>query len=378
MNIETLAVHAGRSIDPATKAVTSPLYLSTTFEREPDGSYPQGFEYIRMGNPNREMLEECLAALEGGEGAAAFSSGSAATMSVFQSLVPGDHVIAPLDAYSGTTALLKTVLAPWGLEVSFVDLTDLAQVQQAICPSTKLIWTETPSNPMLRITDLEAVAAMAHQNNAICACDNTWASPILQRPFEQGADLIVHSTTKYLGGHSDVLGGAVVARFHDDRFQRIRQIQATGGAVAAPFDCWLVLRGIQTLPYRMRAHSANAMKVASALVSHPAVEAVHYPGLPEHGGHAIAAKQMREFGGMLSVQVKGGRAEAFAVAAGVKLFTRATSLGGVESLLEHRASIEGAGTQTPENLLRLSIGLENADDLVADLTQALDQFVIEK
>lgn len=377
MEIETLAIHAGRSIDPATKSVTPPLYLSTTFEREPDGSYPQGFLYTRMASPNREMLEECLAALEGGEAAAAFSSGSAATMSVFQSLAPGDQVIAPLDAYSGTTTLLKTVLIPWGLEVSFVDLTDLAQVQQAIRPNTKLIWTETPSNPMLRITDVAAVAAIAHHNNAICVCDNTWASPILQRPFEQGADLIVHSTTKYLSGHSDVLGGAVVSQ-SSDGLQRIRQIQSAGGAVAAPFDCWLVLRGIQTLPYRMRAHSANAMKVAAALVSHPAVEAVHYPGLPAHAGHAIAAKQMREFGGMLSMQVKGGRAAAFAVAAGVKLFTRATSLGGVESLIEHRASIEGAGTQTPENLLRLSIGLENADDLVADLMQALDQVVVEK
>ncbi|MEP0914275.1 aminotransferase class V-fold PLP-dependent enzyme [Leptolyngbya sp. GB1-A1] len=378
MNIETLAVHAGRSIDPATKAVTTPLYLSTTFEREPDGSYPHGFLYTRMASPNREMLEECLAALEGGAAAAAFSSGSAATMSVFQSLAPGEHVIAPLDAYSGTTALLKTVLIPWGLEVSFVDLTDLAQVQQAVRSNTKLIWTETPSNPMLRITDIAAVATIAHQHGAICVCDNTWASPVLQRPFEQGADLIIHSTTKYLGGHSDVLGGAVVAQANDDRFGRIRQIQITGGAVAAPFDCWLVLRGIQTLPYRMRAHSENTMKVAVALAQHPAVEAVHYPGLAEHEGHSIAKKQMRDFGGMLSVQVKGGRAAAFAVAAGVKLLTRATSLGGVESLIEHRASIEGAGTQTPENLLRLSIGLENPDDLVADLTQALDRAVVEK
>ncbi|MBD1851041.1 aminotransferase class V-fold PLP-dependent enzyme [Leptolyngbya sp. FACHB-711] len=378
MNIETLAVHAGRSIDPATKAVTTPLYLSTTFEREPDGSYPHGFLYTRMASPNREMLEECLAALEAGAAAAAFSSGSAATMSVFQSLAPGEHVIAPLDAYSGTTALLKTVLIPWGLEVSFVDLTDLAQVQQAVRSNTKLIWTETPSNPMLRITDIAAVATIAHQHGAICVCDNTWASPVLQRPFEQGADLIIHSTTKYLGGHSDVLGGAVVAQANDDRFGRIRQIQITGGAVAAPFDCWLVLRGIQTLPYRMRAHSENTMKVAVALAQHPAVEAVHYPGLAEHEGHSIAKKQMRDFGGMLSVQVKGGRAAAFAVAAGVKLLTRATSLGGVESLIEHRASIEGAGTQTPENLLRLSIGLENPDDLVADLTQALDRAVVEK
>ena len=371
MNLETIAIHAGRSIDPATGAVTPPLYLSTTFERETDGSYPQGHIYARTSNPNRTMLEQCLAALEGGEVAAAFSSGSAATATVFQALSPGDHVIAPSDAYSGTPLLLKTIFQSWGLNVSFVDMTDLAQVQQAVQPHTKLIWTETPSNPLLKITDIAEVAAIAHTANALCVCDNTWATPVLQRPFEQGADLIVHSTTKYLGGHSDVLSGAVVARTDSDFFQRIRHIQTAAGAVAAPFDCWLVLRGIQTLPYRMAGHTVNAAKLAAFLSEHPAIEQVHYPGLSTHTGHEIAAKQMRDFGGMLSIQIKGGRDEAFAMLAKLKLFTRATSLGGVESLIEHRASVEGAGTLTPDNLLRLSIGLEHADDLIADLSQAL-------
>ncbi|GAB4228526.1 MAG: cystathionine gamma-synthase [Elainellaceae cyanobacterium] len=373
MKIETLAVHAGRQIDPATGSVTAPIYLSTTFEREPDGSYPHGFNYIRSGNPSRAMLEQCLATLEGGAVAAAFASGSAATMSVFQALTPGDHVISPEDAYTGTGVLLRSMFAPWGLEATFVNMTDLQQVQQAIRPNTKLIWVETPSNPLLKVTDVGKVATLAHQAGAICVCDNTWATPILQQPLQLGADLVVHSTTKYLGGHSDVLGGAVIAKTDAKLFQRIRHIQTAGGAVAAPFDCWLVLRGIQTLPYRMQGHCANAMRVATFLSQHAAIETVHYPGLPDHPGHAIATERMQNgFGGMLSVQVKGGRDQAFAVVAKLKVFTRATSLGGVESLIEHRASIEGAGTKTPDNLLRLSIGLEHAEDLIADLAQALE------
>jgi cystathionine gamma-synthase len=372
MNIETLAIHARRSVDSATGAVTPPLYLSTTFEREPDGSYPHGFDYIRSGNPNRQMLEECLAALEGGTVAAAFASGSAATASVFQALSPGDHVVAPEDAYTGTGTLLRSIFMPWGLEVTFVDMTDFTKVEQAVRANTRLIWVETPSNPLLKITDIAKVATIAHQANAVCGCDNTWASPFLQRPFQQGADLVIHSTTKYLGGHSDVLGGAVIAQQDSDFFQRIRQIQTAGGAVASPFDCWLVLRGIQTLPCRMRTHAANALQVATFLNQHPAIEAVHYPGLSHHPGHDIATQQMAHgYGGMLSVQVKGDRERAFAVVAKVKLFTRATSLGGVESLIEHRASIEGKGTKTPDNLLRLSIGLEHSEDLIADLDQAL-------
>jgi len=371
MRNETLAVHAGRSIDPATGAVIPPIHLSTTFERETDGSYPHGYDYIRTNNPNRESLEKCLCELEGGVAAAAFSSGSAATMSVFQALSPGDHVIAPNDAYTGTSALLRNVLAPWGLEVTFVDMTNPTDVSQAIQPNTRLIWIETPSNPLLKITDIGKISAIAHQANALCVCDNTWATPIGQKPFNWDADLIVHSTTKYLGGHSDVLGGVVISRVEDDFFRRIKTIQTSGGAVASPFDCWLILRGIQTLPYRMRAHSENASKVATFLSDHPQVELVHYPGLKQHPAYEIAALQMPLFGGMLSFQVKGGREEAFALVAKVQLFTRATSLGGVESLIEHRASIEGPGTSTPDNLLRVSIGLEHPDDLIADLAQAL-------
>lgn len=371
MKIETLAVHAGHNPDLATGAIAPPIYLSTTFEREADGNYPHGYDYARSNNPNRAMLEKCLYELEQGTAAAAFASGSAATASVFQALSPGNHVIAPNDAYSGTPFLLKKVFAPWGLEVTFVDMTDLTQVEAAIQPNTKLIWIETPSNPMLKVTDIGKVAAIAHQVQAYCVCDNTWATSILQSPLEMGADVVVHSTTKYLGGHSDVTGGAVITKVEDDFFQRIRTIQTAGGAIAAPFDCWLVLRGIATLPYRMRAHSENALKVATFLNQHPAIEAVHYPGLPEHPGYAIAAQQMKLPGGMLSIQVKGGQNQAFAVAAKVKIFTRATSLGGVESLIEHRASIEKPGTKTPDNLLRISIGLEHADDLIEDLAQAL-------
>ncbi|RMF94109.1 MAG: aminotransferase class V-fold PLP-dependent enzyme [Nitrospinota bacterium] len=371
MRIETLAVHAGHTIDPGTGAVTPPIHLSTTFEREADGSYPRGYLYIRNRNPNRDALEQCLAALEGGQGAAAFSSGSAATMSVFQALSPGDHLLASVDVYYGTARLLQEMFVPWGIEVTFVDMTDPGQVEQALRPNTRLFWVETPSNPLLKITDIARIAQIAHQAGARCVCDNTWASPILQRPLDLGADLVVHATTKYLGGHGDVLGGAVICKEEDDFFQRIRQIQISGGAVPSPFDCWLVLRGIRTLPYRMRAHAENALKVAKFLHQHAQVEAVHYPGLPEHPGHAIATRQMRLYGGMASFQVRGGRERAMEVAAKVRLFIRATSLGGPESLIEHRASIEGPGTRTPENLLRLSIGLEHPDDLIEDLAQAL-------
>ncbi|HBB31677.1 MAG TPA: cystathionine gamma-synthase [Cyanobacteria bacterium UBA8803] len=371
MQIETLAVHAGHRVDPTTGAVAPPIYLSTTFERSPDGSYPHGYDYIRSNNPNREALEECLCQLEGGVKAAAFSSGSAAIMSIFQALAPGDRIIAPTDAYSGTSQLLRDILIPWGLEVTFVDLTDPTSVEQAIRGNTKLIWVETPSNPLLKITDIRKIVDIAHQANALCVCDNTWATPIGQNPLKMGADLVVHAVTKYLGGHSDVLGGVVISQVDDHFFQKIKAIQKTGGAVASPFDCWLVLRGIKTLPYRMRAHTENALKVANFLSKHPEVELVYYPGLPQHPGHEIAASQMHLFGGMLSFQVKGGRDKAFAVAAKVQIFTRATSLGGTESFIEHRASMEGTQTTTPENLLRLSIGLEHPDDLIDDLAQAL-------
>lgn len=374
MRIETLAVHAGNTVDPATGAVTPPIHLSTTFERAPDGTYPHGHIYSRTSNPNRDALEASLAALEGGAAAAAFASGSAAAMAVFQALRPGDAILAPNDVYHGTAKQLREIVAPWGVEVAFVEMSDVEQVRAAIAtrPNTRLLWVETPSNPLLKITDIARVSELAHAAGAIVVCDNTWATPILQRPFDFGADLVVHATTKYLGGHSDVLGGAVVARESDDFFSRVRLIQTSGGAVPSPFECWLVLRGIRTVPYRMRAHSENAQRVAAFLQEHPAIEAVHYPGLAAHPGHEIAARQMVLPGGMLSFQVRGDGARALAVAAKARLFTRATSLGGPESLIEHRASVEGPLTRTPQNLLRLSIGLEHPDDLIEDLAQALE------
>jgi cystathionine gamma-synthase len=372
MHIETLAVHAGHGVDPGTGAVTSPIYLSSTFERAADGAIKEYF-YARHGNPNRAALETCLAALEGGAAAAAFASGAAATMSILQALRPGDHVIAPGDAYHGTTILLRDILGPWGLAATFVDMADPAEVEHAVRRDTALVWIETPSNPLLRVSDIRRIAAVAHAAGACCVVDNTWASPVLQRPFELGADVILHSTTKYLGGHCDVLSGAVVARENDAFFQRIRNIQIQGGAVAPPFDCWLVMRGIRTLPYRVRGHCQNARAVAEFLARHPRVHAVHFPGLPSHPGHAVAVKQMKDFGGMMSFQVHGGRTEALDVAARLRIITRATSLGGPDTLIEHRASIEPPDKGTPENLLRLSVGLEHPDDLIEDLTQALSE-----
>src|SRR5882762_3801577 len=260
MRIETLAVHAGHAIDPATGAVSAPIYLSTTFERDIEGTYSRGFMYTRNNNPNREALEHGVSAIEGGEAAAAFGSGTAAAMALFQALAPGDHVLAHVDAYYGTSRLLRDLFLRWGLDVNFIDMSDLRGVEKALRPKTKLAWMETPSNPLLKIVDLAAVAQIAHGGGAICVCDNTWA-PTLQCPFDLGADLILHSTTKYFGGHCDVLGGIVVSKVEDDVFQRIRSIQYEGGAVPSPFDCWLILRGMRTLPWRMRAHSENAMKV---------------------------------------------------------------------------------------------------------------------
>lgn len=370
MRIETLAVHAGNAVDPATGAVSLPIHLSTTFERDPQGGYPHGYVYARSANPTRHALEEGLAALEGGEEAAAFASGLAASTAILQALDPRDHVVAPRDVYHGMTKLLRDIFVRWGVEVSFVDMTNLDEVRGALRPQTKLLWMESPSNPQLKITDLAAVAELARGGGAITVCDNTWA-PIVQRPLDLGVDLVVHSTTKYLGGHSDVTGGAVIAQTKGDFFQRVREIQSSGGGVPSPFDCWLVLRGIRTLPWRMRAHSENAQKVATFLAGHNRVGAVHYPGLSSHEGHDIAAKQMSSFSGMLSFEVKGGRDIALGVAAKTTIFTRATSLGGVESLIEHRASIQGEDPCTPQGLLRLSVGLEHPDDLIEDLAQAL-------
>jgi cystathionine gamma-synthase len=372
MKIETKAVHAGRQPDSTTGAVASPLHLSTTFERQADGSYPTGFEYIRDANPNRNALEACVSGLEGGAAAAAFASGSAATMVIFESLAPGDHLIAPADLYWGVRVMLREHFTGWGLETTFVDMTDTAAVERAVRANTKLILAETPSNPMLKITDIRRVAEIARAAGAAFACDNTVATPVLQQPLLLGADLVVHSATKYLGGHDDTMCGLVVAREDTELFRKIKRLQKTAGAIPSPFTCWLTLRGIQTLPYRVRAHSENAMRVAAFLDQHPRIDTVFYPGLPGHAGHTVAAEQMSRFGGMMSILVKGDREAAMKVAAKVKLFTRATSFGGPHSLIEHRASVEAPGTKTPDNLLRLSVGLEHADDLIADLEQALD------
>ena len=368
---ETLAVHAGHSVDVGTGAVTEAIQLSTTFERDADGGYSRGFLYSRNHNPNRNGLEAALAALEGGAASAAFGSGLAAVTAVFQGLTPGDHVIAPGDIYHGTANVLKHLFAKWGVTATFVDMTNLDGVRKALTPQTKIVWIETPSNPLLQCVDITAIAEIAHHHGARAIADNTFASPVLQQPLALGCDMVMHATTKYLGGRSDVLGGAVVSRLDDAHFAQLRTAQLYGGAVPSPFDCWLVMRSLPTLPYRMQAHCANAQKVAEFLQQHAKVSVVHYPGLPDNPFHAVASKQMSGFGGMLSFEVKGGKESAMALAANVEMFTRATSLGGVESLIEHRASIEGPESKTPQGLLRTSVGLENADDLIDDLTSAL-------
>jgi cystathionine gamma-synthase len=372
MRIETLAVHAGREPDPATGALREPIHLSTTFERDADGTYPRGHYYTRAGNPNRGSLERAVAALEGGADAIAFASGAAATLASFVLAAPGGRIVCSSDCYHGTAKQLREVLPRWGVQADFVDTTDTRAVARALEAPAAMLWVETPSNPLLRVSDIAALAALAHSQGALLACDNTFASPILQRPFEFGADLVMHSTTKYLGGHSDVLGGVIVVRDAGPLRDRLRDFQATAGGVPAPFDCWLVLRSLATLPLRVRAQAASAAAVAQFLNADRRVERVHYPGLVGHPGHALAASQMHGgFGAVVSFQVPGGASEAMRVASRVKIFTRATSLGGVESLIEHRASMEGPLSQTPPNLLRLSIGLEDATDLIADLDCAL-------
>ena len=370
--LETLAVHAGHGVDASTGAVTEPIHLSTTFERDADGSYPRGYLYSRNHNPNRNSLEAALAALEGGAGGAAFSSGLAAVSAIFQGLQPGDHVIAPRDIYHGTANVLKHLFAKWTVSTTFVDMTQLDTVRSALQPATRIVWIETPSNPLLQCVDIAALAEIAHAHGARAVADNTFASPILQQPLALGCDLAMHATTKYLGGRSDVLGGAVIARHDDEQFAQLRTAQLFGGAVPSPFDCWLVMRSLPTLAVRMRAHCDNARKVAEFLRRHPKVSAVHYPGLEDNRFHALASRQMSGFGGMLSFEVKGGKDAAMMLAAKVEIFTRATSLGGVESLIEHRASIEGPESKTPQGLLRVSVGLEHADDLIDDLSGALE------
>ncbi len=372
MKIETLAIHAGSHVDESTSAVVSPIILSTTFERGHDGNYSKGYSYSRAGNPNRQALETVLAKLENGVQAAAFSSGNAAGMTVFQSLKPGTHIIAPDDMYHGLRNQLKTLFAGI-LEFDFIDLNNDEQLSFHIKPNTGLIWVETPSNPLLKLTDIKKVVALARSRGIKVVCDNTFASPLGQQPLSLGADMVMHSTTKYLGGHSDLTGGALITAHDDDWWKRILDIQQMGGAIPAPTDCYWLARSIKTLPYRMRGHVQNAQLLAEFLERHPQVEQVLYPGLASHPQHELAKQQMLSFSGMLSFTVAGGKDAAERVINQLKLFTKATSLGGVESLIERRAAIEGPDTKTPQNLLRVSVGLEHIDDLIADMQNALSK-----
>jgi cystathionine gamma-synthase len=370
MQLETIAIHAGNHTDGSSKAVIQPIVLSTTFERAEDGTFPGGHIYSRSSNPNRTLLENVLAKLEGGADAAAFASGNAAGMSVFQSLPPGTHIIAPDDMYHGLRNQLKQLFAGI-LTFDFIDVNDSDVLQSHIKPETGLIWIETPSNPLLKITDIKKVVAIAEQHNIKVACDNTFATPVCQQPLALGADLVMHSSTKYFGGHSDLMGGALITAEKSDWWEKIRNVQQMGGAIPSPMDCYMLARSIKTLPYRIRGHVSNAQLLAEYLEKHPKVEAVMYPGLASHPQHQIAKQQMSGFGGMLSFTLKGGEAEARRVINALQLFTRATSLGGVESLIEHRATVEGPDTKTPFNLLRVSVGLEHIDDLIEDLENAL-------
>ncbi len=377
MNIETRAIHAGRGTDPASAAVSPPLHLSTTFERAPDGSYPHGWSYTTFGNPARDGLEAAFADLEGGAGAVATASGMAAIAAVLSILSPGERVLASVDLFQGTARYLRDELERYGIHADFVDICNPDAAAAALRPQTRMIWLDTPSNPLLRVADIAALAEIAHRHGAWLAVDNTFATFALQRPLMLAADVSIYSTTKYIGGHADVVGGVAVFREAGPLLERARKWQINAGAVPSPFDCWLVHRGLRTLPWRMKAHSANALSVARALARHPWVSEVFYPGLEDAPGHAVAKRQMSAFGGVVSIAVRGGRQAALATAARVRLFTRAASLGGLESLIEHRASSpiqttgRGTGLALRDDLLRLSVGLEHAEDLIADLDQAL-------
>lgn len=371
-NIETIAIHGSMKIDKKENDTVVPgIEVSTIYEHR-RGVYHEGDQkYIRMSNPNRDQLERVLAELENGASCAAFSSGMAAISSIFQSLEGGAHVLIPNDVYFGTRKLMWEFADKWNMEVDFIDMTDLDTVRSSIKENTKLVWLETPSNPRLLITDVIEVSKIAKENGAVVAVDNTWPSPYNMRPLELGADISMHSTTKYLGGHSDILGGAVITKIEDAMFERIRSIQMIQGAVPSPRDCWLLSRSIRSFPYRMRAHNENAHKVAEFLSKHSKVKVVYYPGLESHPGHEIAKSQMDDFGGMISFLVDGGKEEAGQVVGKAKMIKAATSLGGVESIWEHRKSSEGDESPTPDNLIRLSVGLEHPDDIIADLEQAL-------
>ncbi len=372
----TRAIHAGQEPDPATGAVIVPLHLTTTYKQDGVGGLRGGYEYSRSGNPTRTALHEALAALEEGTTALAFASGLAAEDTLLRTVCePGSHVVLGGDAYGGTYRLISKVLSRWGVEHTPADLNDADALRAAMRPTTRVIWCETPSNPLLNLADIELTASVAHDSGAVLVVDNTFASPYLQRPIPLGADVVVHSTTKYLGGHSDVVGGALVCR-DAELGERLAYNHNAMGAVASPFDSWIVLRSLKTLGVRMDRHCANAAQVVEFLVGHPAVARVLYPGLPDHPGHDIAAKQMSGFGGMVSFRLRDGEDAALKVCERAQLFTLAESLGGVESLIEHpgrmtHASAAGSPLEVPGDLVRLSVGIEDADDLMADLEQAL-------
>jgi cystathionine gamma-synthase len=373
---ETRAVHAGQPPDPSTGAVVTPISLATTFAQEAVGKH-HGFEYARTGNPTRAAYEACVASLEGAPHGLAFASGMAAEDAIIRLLAPGDHVVVGNDAYGGTYRLLARVHEPAGtLGLSACDLRDAAALDAVWRDETRMVWIETPTNPLLRIVDIAAVASFAHSRGALVVVDNTFATPFLQLPLTLGADIVVHSATKYIGGHSDVVGG-FVALHDDERAERLAFLQNAVGAVPSPFDCYLALRGVKTLALRMERHCANARVIAERLAAHPAVAEALWPGLATHPGHEIAARQMRDFGGMVSFRCAGGEAVALEVARSTQLFTLAESLGAVESLIEHpgrmtHASVAGTSLEVPNDLLRLSIGIEHADDLWRDLATALE------
>jgi len=371
LRFETLAVHAGAEPDASTGAVAPPIHLATTFQHGPAGERIAGYEYQREGNPTQDRLEAALAAMEGGAAALVFASGMAAMNALLESLPLGAEILIPHDCYTGLRVLATEFLPGRGISTRQVDFTDIEVLRAAISDRTKLLWAETPSNPQLQICDIAALAGLCRERGILLACDNTFATPALQNPLALGADVAMHSTTKYLGGHSDVMGGALVFAHRDELFERVAHRRHVTGAIASPFNSWLILRGCRSLSARMAMHCANAKKIAGFLAGHSAIEAVHYPGLASHPGHAIAAQQMRDFGGMISIRLRGGREAALRMAGRLQLFVNATSLGGCESLIEHRASVEGPQPISPQNLLRISIGLEHVDDLIADLDQAL-------
>ncbi len=367
----TVAVHAGNEPDPATGAVAPPIHLATTFRRGADGERIAGYEYQREGNPTNDRLGKAIAALEGAQTALTFASGMAAISGLIESLPTPARIVMPNDCYVGLRMYATEFLPARGIAVTRVDMTDLDAVCAACADGVDLLWIETPSNPLMQISDIAALARIGHAKGALVACDNTFATPLLTRPLDHGADVVMHSTTKYFGGHSDVLGGALAFARDDDFTKHVAHRLHITGAVLAPFSAWLTLRGCRSLSARMAMHCANARKVVEFLASHPSIKRVNYPGLASHPGHAVAARQMHDFGAMLSIQLHGGREAALAMAGKLQLFTNATSLGGCESLVEHRASVEGANPSSPQDLLRISVGLEDVDDLIEDLAQAL-------